>query len=517
MIRICSVIGFATIALFLCGCGSTDSSAFQSTRLNAWQQPEAQFNTEEYDDIEENDFVDAMTQPLSTFAVDVDTASYSNVRRMLTDGQLPPKGAVRIEELVNYFEYDYPQPSDDHPFSVSTIVAPCPWNQENRLLRIALQGKQIQMDDRPASNLVFLLDVSGSMSAPNKLPLVKSAMKMLVEQLTENDRIAIVVYAGASGRVLNSTSADQKAVIMNALDNLQAGGSTNGGEGVKLAYQIALENFIAGGTNRVILCTDGDFNVGTTNRSELVDLIQEKAQEGTFLSVFGFGTGNLKDSTMEQLADKGNGNYAYIDSKLEARRALVDQLGGTLITIAKDVKIQVDFNPAQVQSYRLIGYENRVMANQDFRDDRKDAGEIGAGHRVTALYELVPVGSEDRTAPNIDSEFVEVTPRDSVDPEKMLVVRLRYKQPAAEKAMEFSTFLTGNLQAQPPMADSDMTFASAVATFGMLLRESEHAGQANWDSVIKLASAGTVEDQGGFRAEFVDLARKAKELSAEKP
>jgi Ca-activated chloride channel family protein len=468
-----------------------------------------QFNTESYDEIIDNDFIDALTQPQSTFAVDVDTASYSNVRRMLNEGKLPPRGAVRIEELINYFTYDYPQPSTAHPFSVSTDVAGCPWNERHQLVRIALQGRQLDQDDRPASNLVFLLDVSGSMDSPDKLPLVKSAMHLLVEQLSENDRVAIVVYASGTGVVLPSTSADHKATILAAIDNLSAGGSTDGGKGIQSAYRIARDNFITGGTNRVILCTDGDFNVGITNQSDLIDLIQAKAKEGTFLSVLGFGTGNLQDSTMEKLADKGNGNYAYIDSLLEARRALVQQMGATLVTIAKDVKVQVDFNPQRIEAYRLIGYENRVMANRDFRDDTKDAGEIGAGHRVTALYEIIPVGSDSKVNPSVASAFVEVVPKKDVNPETLLIARLRYKEPA----QEFSVELNQKSLSELPAADLDFQFASSVAAYGMLLRKSKHAGVADWDWVVQTAERNQGEDRDGFRAEFVGLAKRARMIS----
>ena len=366
------------------------------------EQAAAEFNTETYDEIVENEFLLAQSNPLSTFSIDVDTAAYANVRRFLTHGQKPPPGAVRIEELVNYFSYDYPWPEGDVPFAVNAEIAGCPWAPEHRLVRFGLKGRVIEADSRPVSNLVFLLDVSGSMADENKLPLVKNAMRLLVEQLGENDRVAIVVYAGSSGLVLPSTTADQKQTILTAFDRLNAGGSTNGGEGIELAYQVAVENYINGGVNRVILCTDGDFNIGTTDRSSLVRLIEEKAASGVALTVLGFGMGNYKDATVEQLADKGNGNYAYIDTLNEARKVLVEQMTGTLITIAKDVKIQVDFNPAQVAAYRLIGYENRLLKAEDFDDDTEDAGEIGAGHTVPALYEIIPVGvdvPESMTAP----------------------------------------------------------------------------------------------------------------------
>ena len=470
------------------------------------------FNTESYDHIEENEFLSSLQHPKSTFSVDVDTASYSNVRRMLRSGTKPPAGAVRIEELINYFSYNYPKPDGDHPFSVSMEVAPCPWEPEHELLRIGLKGYEIDLKERPASNLVFLLDVSGSMRMPDKLPLVKSAMKLLLEQLDERDRIAIAVYAGGSGLALPSTPASEKAKILAAIDQLQAGGSTNGAQGIHLAYNVAQSQFIAGGINRVILCTDGDFNVGVTNQSQLVELIEEKAKSKVFLTVFGFGTGNLKDSTMEKLADHGNGMYAYIDSLLEARKSLVRQIGGTLITIAKDVKIQLDFNPQHVAAYRLIGCENRLLANEDFQDDTKDAGEIGAGHSVTALYELVPPGVESPSRKDTPSQFVKTVVNDDVDNDTMLTIGLRYKKPEGESSIELNeTLYRTHSNTDAPSAD--MRFASSVAAFGMLLRDSKFKGNATWDAVIETAQAAVGEDQDGFRSEFIELAKKARLIS----
>ena len=359
------------------------------------------FNTARYGNIEENPFLAAASNPLSTFSIDVDTASYSNVRRFIENGSLPPKDAVRIEEMINYFSYDYPQPNDNLPFSVNLDAASCPWAPAHRLVRIGLKGREMPNEKRPASNLVFLLDVSGSMMPANRLPLVKQAMRLLVEKLGENDRVAIVVYSGASGLALPSTTGDHKEQILSALENLEAGGSTNGAQGIDLAYQTAAEHFIKGGVNRVILATDGDFNVGTTSEGDLIRLIQEKAKGGVFLSVLGVGDDNLNDSMMQKLADKGNGNYAYLDSLEEARKVLVQQINGTLVTIAKDVKIQVEFNPARVASYRLIGYEKRILRKEDFNNDKIDAGEIGAGHTVTALYEVVPAGAEPNPAASV--------------------------------------------------------------------------------------------------------------------
>ena len=470
------------------------------------------FNTETYDSIEENPFLTAMEQPQSTFSVDVDTASYANVRRLLSQGQRPPAGAVRIEELINYFEYDYPEPIGPHPFSVTTELAECPWQPEHQLLRVGLQGQSVDFEDRSPCNLVFLLDVSGSMQAANKLPLVQAAMRMLTEELQPNDRIAIAVYAGASGLALPSTPVNRSATILQAINQLQAGGSTNGAAGIHLAYQTAEENFVEGGINRVILCTDGDFNVGTTNQSDLVDLVQEKAKSNVFLTVLGFGTGNLKDSTMEKLADKGNGNYGYIDSMLEARKMLVEEIGGTLMTIAKDVKIQLDFNPSHIQAYRLIGYENRMLENRDFRDDAKDAGEIGAGHSVTALYEIVPAGAANVSPNERKSEFVQSEVSVSADQGTQLTVNLRYKQPNEDIAKEFQVRVPASHDLREPSLD--FQFTSAVAGYGMLLRGSEFAGAANWDWVIETADSSLGNDERGVRAEFLQLAKTARRVSA---
>lgn len=473
-----------------------------------------ELNTESYDVITENEFVDSLSNPKSTFSIDVDTASYSNVRRMISSRKMPPAGAVRIEELINYFDYKYDGPqSEEHPFSVHTDLGKCPWNEDHQLVRIGLKGKTFTRQKRPDCNLVFLLDVSGSMNRPDKLPLVKQAMEMLVENLDRRDQIAIVVYAGSSGVVLPSTSAAEPDVIVRAMDRLSAGGSTNGGEGINLAYQIAAQNFIDDGVNRVILCTDGDFNVGTTNRSSLVDLIEAKAKAGISLSVLGFGTGNIKDDTMESLADRGNGNYAYIDSKLEARKALVEQLDGTLITIAKDVKIQVDFNPARIKAYRLIGYENRMLENEDFTDDKKDAGEIGAGHTVTALYEVVPSGADSPARVDSQSEFVETKLKaDAANSDTVLRVNLRYKLPDEMESRAFDVALDRKMSDPVDMPSDDFQFAASVAAYGMLLRDSKHKGDVEWDWVVKAASESVGEDRNGYRSEFVSLARQASLL-----
>ncbi len=469
------------------------------------------FNTEAYDRIDDNRYLDAKQNPLSTFSIDVDTASYANVRRFLNQGQLPPKDAVRIEELINYFKYDYPAPDDGSPFSVSTEAAGCPWNEEHRLVRIGLKGREIADDQRPPSNLVFLIDVSGSMQPPNKLPMLTSSLKMLVGRLNENDRVAIVVYASATGLVLPSTACDNKDTILAALDRLQAGGSTNGGAGIQLAYDTAAAHFIRGGTNRVILATDGDFNVGVTNQGDLTRLIEERAKTGVFLSVLGFGMGNLKDSTMEKLADRGNGNYAYIDTLDEARKVLVEQMGGTLVTIAKDVKIQVEFNPARVAAYRLIGYENRMLRAEDFNDDKKDAGEIGAGHTVTALYEIVPAG---KTVPvsRVDPfKYQPLAPTDTAASPELLTVKLRYKNPESDSSdrLELPLVDDGHGFTDAP---SDFQFAAAVAAFGMILRDSEYRGSATIDTVIEMAQAARGADKEGYRLDFIKLTKLAKAI-----
>ena len=477
------------------------------------QPPKAEFNTEEYAAITENPFLVALEQPQSTFSIDVDTASYANVRRMLQEGKAPPAGAVRIEELVNYFSYDYPEPRGEHPFSVSTELASCSWQPEHQLLRVALKGQSIEQGERPACNLVFLLDVSGSMLDEKKLPLVKSALQLLTGELRKDDRVAVVVYAGASGLVLDSTAARERSKILNAIEQLTAGGSTNGGQGIDLAYQVAREHQVPGGINRVILCTDGDFNVGTSSDSALLELIQTQARSDVFLTVLGFGSGNIKDSKMELLADKGNGNYAYIDSLLEARKVLVEQIGGTLITIAKDVKIQLDFNPQHVQSYRLLGYENRLLENQDFRDDSKDAGEIGAGHTVTAFYELVPAGTAESSPESRPSEFVKPKLIATADSSDMLTVNLRYKLPKNIESSEFQVRVSPTSLTLEP--SQDFQFASAVVAYGMLLRHSQYAGRANWDWVVETAQKSSGQDTAGLRDEFVQLAKTAKRLCSQ--
>jgi Ca-activated chloride channel homolog len=473
------------------------------------------FNTEAYDRITENAFKFVTHHPLSTFSIDVDTASYSNVRRFLNQGQMPPKDAVRIEELVNYFSYDYPQPKGDQPFSVNAEMAECPWNADHYLARIGLKGKTMPSDERPAANLVFLLDVSGSMNAPNKLPLLRQAFKLLVNQLGPKDRVAMVVYAGASGLVLDSTSCDRNGEILAALDRLSAGGSTNGGAGIELAYKTAEANFIKGGLNRVILATDGDFNVGTTNQGDLTRMIEEKAKSGVFLTVLGFGMGNYKDSTLEKLADKGNGNYAYIDTFKEARKVFSDQINSTLVTIAKDVKIQIEFNPSKVKAYRLIGYENRLLANEDFNDDKKDAGEIGAGHTVTALYQIVPAGAELGVEDaSVDPLKYQEAPTltGAAAGSDLMTVKLRYKKPDGDTSKLIEMAVAA---AVPSFGDAsqDFKFASSVAGFGMLLRDSKFKGNAGYDGILEIADGAKGSDKFGYRAEFVSMIRTASTIN----
>ncbi|QHI69767.1 DUF3520 domain-containing protein [Tichowtungia aerotolerans] len=466
---------------------------------------------EDYTEIKENLFTSVANEPLSTFSIDVDSASYANVRRFLEGGMLPPKDAVRIEEMINYFDYSYEPPHDGTPFATHLELSRCPWDPQHKLVRIGLKGRVMDPANRPPLNLVFLMDVSGSMNSPNKLPLVKQSLDILTRQLDERDRVSIVVYAGASGLVLPPTSGADRNKILDALKRLQAGGGTNGGQGIELAYKTALENFHKEGVNRVILCTDGDFNIGVTQGGDLNRLIEDKAKSGIFLSVLGFGMGNYKDSTLEGLADKGNGNYAYIDTFSEARKVLVDQMSGTLVTIAKDVKIQVEFNPARVAGYRLIGYENRMLAAEDFNDDTKDAGEIGAGHTVTALYEIVPAGQTVNGVPPVDELKYQVTGSLPVDSSDLLTVKLRYKQPDGDTSSKLE-FPLKDKDRSFEQADDDFRFATAVAGFGMMLRDSELKDDLTYDQVIEWAQDSLGKDEFGYRREFIDLVRNAKAL-----
>jgi len=519
----------ALLCLFSCNEGSQNDQALIKresmtvsqmqalTDSNNGQNKEAaDFNTEEYSNIVENNFLSAIENPQSTFSIDVDRAAYSNVRRIIQNGALPPKGAVRIEEMINYFDYNYTAPTNDDPLNVHTEIASCPWNTKHKLVHIGLKGKEISKANLPPANLVFLVDVSGSMDEANKLPLVRASMNLLVDQLRDNDRIAIVVYAGAAGLVLPSTKGSDKTKIKEAIGNLQAGGSTAGAEGIKLAYKIAAENFVKEGNNRVILATDGDFNVGASSEDELVNLIEEKRKSNIFLTVLGYGMGNYKDSKMQQLADKGNGNHAYIDNINEAKKTLVKEFGSTIFTIAKDVKLQVEFNPAKVKSYRLIGYENRMLAKEDFNDDKKDAGEMGAGHTVTALYEIIPAGVTDEFTGSVDDLKYQSKP---VEKEtygnELMNIKIRYKEPAGD---------ISKLMVQPVVdtnsswenASENFRFSSSVAAFGMLLRNSAYKQKASYEAVLSLAKNSKGNDKDGYRSEFVELVQTASSLALAK-
>lgn len=467
----------------------------------------ADAGSEEYGTIDENRFHNTKDQPLSTFSTDVDRAAYSNVRRFLNDGELPPADAVRVEEMINYFDYQYKAPAGTDPVAIYTDMANCPWQPDHKLVRIGLQAQNIPSDALPPSNLVFLLDVSGSMNAENKLPLVKKALTMLVSQLRPQDRVAIVVYAGAAGLALPSTPGSEKKMITDALDKLSAGGSTAGGEGIELAYQTAMEHLMPNGNNRVILATDGDFNVGVSSDNQLEKLITEKREKGISLSVLGFGMGNLKDRKLEMLADKGNGNYGYIDNFEEARRTFVTEFGGTLFTVAKDVKLQIEFNPRYVQSYRLVGYENRMLNNEDFNDDKKDAGDIGSGQTVTALYEIIPANGSGVVNWTDPLKYQQNIPINGF-PGEALTVKMRYKSPREKKSQLLTKVLSwqeGSIEKAP----EDFRMAAAVAAFGMLLRHSEFKGQATYQQVMELAQKARGNDPEGYRAEFVQLVKKA--------
>jgi Ca-activated chloride channel homolog len=475
--------------------------------------PGVELNTEEYEGLDENIFHGAEKTPLSTFSIDVDAASYSNLRRFVNNGELPPKEAVRIEEMINYFDYDYKEPNNTHPFSVYSEISEAPWNRKHHLIHIGLQGRRIPVQNLPPANLVFLIDVSGSMNQSNKLPLVKKSFQLLVDQLRAQDHVSIAVYAGAAGTVLEPTSGSDRKKILAALDQLQAGGSTAGGAGLRLAYDLAKEHYKANGNNRVILATDGDFNVGESSNDAMEDLIEAKRKQGVFLTVLGYGMGNLKDSKMEILADKGNGNYAYIDSFNEARKVLVSEFGGTLFTIATDVKLQVEFNPAKVQAYRLIGYENRKLKDEDFNNDKKDAGDLGSGHTVTALYEVIPVGvqsdfySIDKLKYQPDRSYLP-----SANSHEWLTVKLRYKNPGEAK----SNLLVHNLDGAPLRLDqssADFRWAASVAGFGLLLTDSQYIIDWDYKDVAALAEKSRGEDREGYRSEFINLVRSCAVIS----
>ncbi|MEO8149388.1 MAG: VWA domain-containing protein [Bacteroidia bacterium] len=505
------------IVLIIASCDSsrknvTENYADSATSVTDEVVPES--NTESYNLIVENEFKNALENPFSTFSIDVDGASYSNARRFISQNQLPPKDAVRVEEFINYFEYDYPQPTDNKPFNVITNSATCPWNSAHQLIQIALQGKKIPFDELPPCNLVFLVDVSGSMDDNTKLPLVKRSLKALTKQLRNTDYIALVVYAGAAGQVLPSTSGDEKETIEDAIDNLKAGGSTAGGAGLELAYKIAEENFESKSSNRIILCTDGDFNIGASSDAEMTRLIESKRDAGIYITVLGFGMGNYKDSKMEAIADHGNGNYFYIDNFDEAKKVLVTQLDGTLYTIAKDVKIQVEFNPALVKSYRLIGYENRALNKEDFTNDKKDAGEIGAGHTVTAFYEVdLKNGNEDNlTADAVSSKYSETKVKaEAMTSDELMTVHLRYKLPDENKSEAMNTVIK-NEKNPFENAPTDFRFGAAVAQYAMLLRDSQFKGTASLKHIIETAKNATGKDTNGYRKDFIEMVEETEDL-----
>lgn len=479
--------------------------------LGYMQESPEPFNRDSYNSITENSFRSAKDAPLSTFSIDVDTASYANTRRYINEGSLPPKDAVRLEELINYFSYSYSSPKSEskHPFAIHHELTQAPWNEKSYLLRIGIKARDMETKSIPPRNLVFLLDVSGSMMGSDRLGLIKKGMKLLVNQLTENDRVAIVVYAGAAGMVLEPTPGNDRQKILEALDSLQAGGSTNGGQGIQLAYGLAEKNFRKGGVNRIILATDGDFNVGVSDEGSLVQLIEEKRKSGVFLTVLGFGRGNFQDDRMEQIADKGNGNFAYIDSLSEANKVLVHEAGSTLVTVAKDVKIQVEFNPARVAGYRLIGYENRLLNDEDFNDDTKDAGEIGAGHTVTALYEVIPAGG--KIDSKVDPLKYQSDRAETGHLNELATIKVRYKKPDGNKSTLLAQTVNFSTAENP---STDTQFASSVAMFGMLLRDSEYKGTATYDKTFAMARDSVGNDPHGYRSEFVRLVRKAQELSS---
>lgn len=505
----CVVVGYGTQKMVsLCGAVGHATPGIMASRMDA-----DGMNAEEYKEIAENNFKTVSESPLSTFSIDVDAASYSNMRRYINKGELPPADAIRTEELINYFSYDYPQPTGNDPVKITTEVGACPWNAKHRLVCIGLKAKEIPTDKLPVSNLVFLIDVSGSMYGPQRLGLVQSSLKLLVNNLRDEDRVAIVVYSGSAGEKLPSTSGSDKQKIREAINELTAGGSTAGGAGIKLAYKMAKQNFVKGGNNRIILCTDGDFNVGVSSDEGLEKLIEQERKSGVFLTVLGYGMGNYKDSKMQVLAEKGNGNHAYIDNLQEANRVLVNEFGATMHTVAKDVKLQIEFNPSQVQAYRLIGYESRLLKDEDFNNDAKDAGEMGAGHTVTAFYEVVPAGiKSDFTGKVDDLKYQKTKPTPAVtnNSKELLTVKLRYKAPDGNTSKKIEQPLIDDKKEK---VSSDFRFASAVAMFGQLLRDSDFKGDATYDKVISLAKTSLDNDEKGYRREFIRLAETAEGLA----
>lgn len=486
--------------------GSNDSKSYVSQNA---------IDSEEYGSYKENRFVSPLAEALSTFSIDVDTESYTNFRRFINQGQKPSKDAIRIEEFINYFKYNYDEPTSADPVKVTTEVGESPWNKQNRLVRIGVKAREIPREELPPSNLVFLIDVSGSMSGATRLDLVKTSMKMLVNTLRDDDRVAIVVYASEVGEKLASTSGKNKQTIKNAIDELRAYGSTNGAGGIQKAYEIAEKNFMKNGNNRIILCSDGDFNVGVSSPQALEVMIEEKRQSGIFLSVLGYGMGNYKSNRMQVLAEKGNGNAFYIDNIQEANRVLVQEFSGTLYTVAKDVKLQLEFNPAKVQAYRLVGYESRLLAKEDFNDDTKDAGEMGVGHTITALYEIIPVGVKSTMYGSVDNLKYQTPSKPTsdislTDSPELLTVKLRYKQPDGDKSVKMELPVIDNKKNE---VSSDMRFASAVAMFGQLLKGSEFKGDATYQQAIDLARSGISNDKDGYKAEFVRLAEAVKNMN----
>lgn len=515
MISDCVVLGqtFEKKESYTGSVGSIDASYRSPRYIIATFPSYDQANAEEYSSIAENGFKQATETPLSTFSVDVDAASYSNMRRFINKGELPPADALRTEELINYFSYDYPKPTGSDPVKITMESGICPWNQAHKLVRIGIKAKEIPSENLPASNLVFLIDVSGSMYGPTRLELVKSSLKLLVNNLRDKDNVSIVVYAGAAGLKLEATPGSDKQKIREAIDELTSGGSTAGGEGIQLAYKVAKKNFIPKGNNRIILCTDGDFNVGVSSVSGLEKLIEKERKSGVFLTVLGYGMGNYKDNRIQTLAEKGNGNHAYIDNLQEANRVLVNEFGATLHTVAKDVKLQVEFNPSQVQAYRLIGYESRLLRDEDFNNDAKDAGDLGAGHTVTAFYEIIPAGVKNDYIGKVDALKYQQTEKKTVaatGSKELLTVKLRYKDPDKDTSKKLEQVLPNTLN--KPVS-SDFHFASSVAMFGQLLRDSDYKGDADYKKVINLAKKGLDNDAKGYRREFIRLVEAAEGIS----
>lgn len=502
----CVVVGYGTMKT------KAVTGAYVAVCPTAMYDMDARMNTEEYGRIQENGFKSVADTPLSTFSIDVDPASYSNMRRFINRGELPPADAIRTEELVNYFSYDYPKPTGNDPVKITVEAGTCTWNTAHRLVRIGLKAKEIPTEQLPASNLVFLIDVSGSMWGANRLDLVKSSLKLLVNNLRNKDKVAIVTYAGSAGMKLEATSGGDKQKIREAIDELTASGSTAGGAGIHLAYQIAKKNFISDGNNRIILCSDGDFNVGVSSAEGLEQLIEKERKSGVHLTVLGYGMGNYKDKKIQVLAEKGNGNHAYIDNLQEANRVLVGEFGATLHTVAKDVKLQVEFNPSQVQAYRLIGYESRLLKDEDFNNDAKDAGDMGAGHTVTAFYEVIPAGVKNEYVGKVDDLKYQKKEKMTLKPtgsDELLTVKLRYKAPDKDVSRKMELPFVDN---KGDSVSSDFRFASAVAMFGQLLRDSDFKGTADYDKVIKLAKQGLNNDERGYRREFIRLVEAAKGL-----